>query len=56
VIPKRKPGQATGHLYAFAAQYIQKKPKNNGLFADWLADFGPQNADLEHDPDPRGPR
>jgi hypothetical protein len=25
-----------------AAQYSQKMPKNNGLFAVWLADFGAQ--------------
>jgi hypothetical protein len=25
-------------------QYIQKKPKNNGLFDDWLADFDRKNA------------
>jgi hypothetical protein len=27
-----------------AAQYIQKTPKNNGLFDIWLADFGPIRA------------
>jgi hypothetical protein len=27
-----------------AAQYIQKTPKNNGLFDIWLADLGPIRA------------
>jgi hypothetical protein len=36
---KRKPGQRTGHTLLAAAQYSQKSPENNGLFAIWLADF-----------------
>jgi hypothetical protein len=43
--PKRKPGHWTGHLVrAFAVQYSQKMLKNNGLFDNWLADFGRKNA------------
>jgi len=38
--PKRKPGQRTGHTLRVAAQYIQKTPKNNGLFGIRLIDFG----------------
>jgi hypothetical protein len=33
--PKR-----TGHTLLVAAQYSQKSPENNALFAIWLADFG----------------
>ena len=29
-----------GSTLCVAAQYIQKTPKNNGLFGIWLADFG----------------
>src|SRR6185436_8293721 len=29
-----------GNTLCVAAQYIQKTPKNNDLFAIWLADFG----------------
>src|SRR5258707_4889649 len=29
-----------GNTLRVAAQYIQKTPKNNGLFGIWLADFG----------------
>jgi hypothetical protein len=32
--------KGTGHTLRVAAQYIQKTPKNNGLFGIWLADFG----------------
>src|SRR4029078_5142052 len=31
--------KGTGHTLRVAAQYIQKTPKNNGLFGIWLADF-----------------
>src|ERR1700689_4917852 len=37
--PKRKPGQRTGHTLLVAAQYSQKSPENNALFAIWLAAF-----------------
>jgi hypothetical protein len=40
--PKRKPGQKPGNTLRVAAQYIQKTPKNNGLFGIWLAVFGLQ--------------
>src|SRR2546429_8207777 len=37
---KGSPAKRTGHTLRVAAQYIQKTPKNNGLFGIWLADFG----------------
>src|SRR6185503_2845781 len=37
---KGSPAKKTGHTLCVAAQYIQKTPKNNGLFGIWLADFG----------------
>jgi hypothetical protein len=36
---KGSPAKRTGHTLRIAAQYIQKTPKNNGLFGIWLADF-----------------
>jgi hypothetical protein len=36
---KGSPAKRTGHTLRVAAQYIQKTPKNNGLFGIWLADF-----------------
>jgi hypothetical protein len=36
---KGSPAKKTGHTLLVAAQYIQKTPKNNGLFGIWLADF-----------------
>src|SRR6185312_2056253 len=35
--------KGTGHTLRVAAQYIQKTPKNNGLFGIWLVDFGGVN-------------
>ncbi|MFG3596962.1 hypothetical protein [Bradyrhizobium sp. RDI18] len=40
---KGSPAKRTGHTLRVAAQYIQKTPKNNGLFGIWLADFGGLN-------------
>src|SRR5205809_4486387 len=43
---KGSPAKRTGHTLRVAAQYIQKTPKNNGLFGVWLAHFwdaGPLN-------------
>src|SRR5881628_3375937 len=37
---KGNPAKKTGHTLCVAAQYIQKTPKNNGLFGIWLVDFG----------------
>src|SRR4051812_40406875 len=37
---KGSPAKRTGHTLRVAAQYIQKTPKNNGLFGAWLVDFG----------------
>jgi hypothetical protein len=37
---KGSPAKGTGHTLLVAAQYSQKSPENNGLFAIWLADFG----------------
>src|ERR1700694_4611501 len=38
--PKKKAGQkGPGHASLVAAQYSQKSPKNNALFAIWLADL-----------------
>jgi hypothetical protein len=35
---KGSPAKRTGHTLLVAAQYIQKSPKNNGLFAPiWLS-------------------
>jgi hypothetical protein len=45
--PKRKPGQTTGQTLLVAAQYSQKLPENNGLFAIWLADFCPRANHLQ---------
>jgi hypothetical protein len=39
---KGNPAKRTGHTLRVAAQYIQKTPKNNGLFGTWLADFAHQ--------------
>jgi hypothetical protein len=36
---KGNPAKRTGHTLLVAAQYSQKSPKNNALFAIWLADF-----------------
>jgi hypothetical protein len=36
---KGSPAKRTGHALLVAAQYIQKTPKNNGLFRIWLAHF-----------------
>src|SRR4030088_1015750 len=36
---KGSPAKRTGHTLLVAAQYSQKSPKNNALFAIWLADF-----------------
>jgi hypothetical protein len=37
---KGSPAKKTGQTLLVAAQYSQKSPKNNALFAIWLADFG----------------
>src|ERR1700753_1611995 len=37
---KGSPAKRTGHTLLVAAQYSQKSPENNALFAIWLADFG----------------
>src|SRR6185312_7300199 len=37
---KGSPAKRTGHTLRVAPQYIQKTPKNNGLFGIWLADLG----------------
>src|SRR3981189_908209 len=37
---KGRPAKRTGHTLLVAAQYSQKSPENNGLFAIWRADFG----------------
>jgi hypothetical protein len=39
-VQKGSPAKRTGHTLRVAAQYIQKTPKNNGLFGIWLAEFG----------------
>src|ERR1700676_1711898 len=36
---KGSPAKRTGHTSLVAAQYSQKSPKNNALFAIWLADL-----------------
>jgi hypothetical protein len=36
---KGSPAKRTGHTLRIAAQYSQKLPENNALFAGWLADF-----------------
>jgi hypothetical protein len=36
---KGSPAKRTGHALLVAVQYSQKSPKNNALFAIWLADF-----------------
>jgi hypothetical protein len=36
---KGSPAKRTGHTLLVALQYSQKSPKNNALFAIWLADF-----------------
>jgi hypothetical protein len=36
---KGSPAKRTGHTLLVAAQYSQKSPENNALFAIWLADF-----------------
>src|SRR4030081_809517 len=36
---KGSPAKTPGHTLLVAAQYIQKTPKNNGLFRIWLAHF-----------------
>jgi hypothetical protein len=36
---KGSPAKRTGHTLLVAAQYSQKSPENNVLFAIWLADF-----------------
>jgi hypothetical protein len=36
---KGSPAKRTGHALLVAAQYSQKSPENNALFAIWLADF-----------------
>jgi hypothetical protein len=36
---KGSPAKRTGHTLLVAAQYSQKSPKNNALFAIWLAEF-----------------
>jgi hypothetical protein len=38
---KGKPGQTDRAPYAFAAQYMQKPPKNNVFFGPWLIEFSP---------------
>src|SRR3984957_12073866 len=38
---KGSPAKRTGRTLLVAAQYSQKSPKNNALFAIWLADFRP---------------
>jgi hypothetical protein len=35
---KGSPAKRTGHTLRVAPQYIQKTPKNNGLFRIWLAE------------------
>jgi hypothetical protein len=35
---KGSPAKGPGKPLCVAAQYIQKTSKNNGLFADWLAE------------------
>jgi hypothetical protein len=37
---KGSPAKRTGHTLRVAAQYSQKSPENNALFAVWLAVFG----------------
>jgi hypothetical protein len=39
---KGSPAKRTGHTLRVVAQYSQKSPENNALFAIWLADFGPK--------------
>jgi hypothetical protein len=41
---KGSPAKRTGHTLRVATQYIQKTPKNNGLFRIWLAEFGARRA------------
>src|SRR6202790_4503203 len=36
---KGSPAKRTGHTLLVAAQYSQKSPENNALFAIWLGDF-----------------
>jgi hypothetical protein len=36
---KGSPAKRTGQTLLVAAQYSQKSPENNALFAIWLADF-----------------
>jgi hypothetical protein len=36
---KGSPAKRTGHTLLVAAQYSQKSPENNALFAIWLAEF-----------------
>src|SRR6186713_3172661 len=38
-LQKGSPAKTTGRTLCIAAQYIQKTPKNNGLFGGWLAPF-----------------
>ncbi|WP_439372280.1 hypothetical protein [Bradyrhizobium sp. DASA03120] len=40
--PKKEAGQLDRAPYAFAAQYMQKPPKNNVFFAGWLTEFCPR--------------
>jgi hypothetical protein len=37
---KGSPAKRPGESLRVAPQYIQKTPKNNGLFDIWLAEFG----------------
>ena len=37
---KGSPAKRTGQTLLVALQYSQKSPKNNALFAVWLAEFG----------------
>jgi hypothetical protein len=41
---KGSPAEWTGHALLVAAQYSQKSPENNVLFAIWLADFAEKPA------------
>ena len=43
---KGSPAKRTGHTLRVAAQYIQKTPKINGLFGNWLADLGRKAASI----------
>jgi hypothetical protein len=44
---KGSPAKRTGHTLLVAAQYSQKSPENNALFAIWLADFWANQAGIQ---------